>query len=255
MCYDIKATYEAQLKRAKRRGDLAAIEEIAEKLIPLTNLPLYHASGFSHPKLLIYTNHKPNFPVVATWGLVPQWVINTEQLKSLWNNTLNARVETLFYKAAFKDSIKHKRCIIYIDGFYEHHHYEKNTYPFYIYRKDKMPLALAGLYSEWTNPNTGEYLLSFSIITTKGNMMMHKIHNSPKLKESRMPAILKEENEDAWLLPDDHELKPKDLQNLITTFPDNNLKAHTVQKLRGKSYPGNIESISELKIYPELEFN
>ncbi len=51
MCYDIKASLEAQIKRAKRRGDLAAVEEIKENLIPITDLPLHHASGFSHPEL------------------------------------------------------------------------------------------------------------------------------------------------------------------------------------------------------------
>jgi len=81
MCYDIKASLETQLNRARRNNDLQAIEEIMDKLIPFTNLPIYHASGFSHPELLIYTDRSPNFPEVATWGLVPHWVDNDEQLK------------------------------------------------------------------------------------------------------------------------------------------------------------------------------
>ena len=47
MCYDVKTSLEAQLKRAKRNQDLKAIDEIIEKLGPLTDLPLHHASGFS----------------------------------------------------------------------------------------------------------------------------------------------------------------------------------------------------------------
>lgn len=145
MCYDIKASLESQLKRAKRKGDLIAVEEIIENLIPYTDLPIHHASGFSHPELLIYTDRQPEYPEVATWGLVPQWVDDEEQLKNFWNNTLNARGETIFDKPSFRDSAQHHRCIIYIDGFYEHHHFNNNTYPFYIYRKDKQPLAIAGL--------------------------------------------------------------------------------------------------------------
>jgi len=38
MCYDIKTNLEAQLSRANRKGDLQAISEIKEKLVPL-NLP------------------------------------------------------------------------------------------------------------------------------------------------------------------------------------------------------------------------
>ena len=35
-----------KLRRAKRDGDVHAIEEIMEKLLPLTDLPLHHSSGF-----------------------------------------------------------------------------------------------------------------------------------------------------------------------------------------------------------------
>ncbi|WP_308444051.1 SOS response-associated peptidase family protein [Gillisia lutea] len=36
---------------------------------------------------------------------------------------------------------KHNRCIVYVDGFYEHHNYKGNTYHFFVFRKDKEPLA------------------------------------------------------------------------------------------------------------------
>lgn len=81
MCYDIKASLNAQLSRARRRNDVQAVEEILERLIPLTDLPLHHTSGFSHPELLIYTDRSPEFPEVATWGLVPHWVKDEQELK------------------------------------------------------------------------------------------------------------------------------------------------------------------------------
>jgi hypothetical protein len=74
MCYDISTNLQAQLSRANRKGDLHAIKEIKENLVPLTDLPIYHTTGFSHPKLLIYTDRSPWFPEVSTWGLVPHWV-------------------------------------------------------------------------------------------------------------------------------------------------------------------------------------
>jgi putative SOS response-associated peptidase YedK len=254
MCYDIKAGYEAQLKRAKRRGDLAAVEEIMEKLIPLTDLPIYHASGFSHPELLIYTNESPDFPTVATWGLVPFWVENENNLKKIWNNTLNARGETIFKKPAFRESAKNKRCIIYIDGFYEHHHYNKKTYPFFIQRKDNEPLALAGLWSEWKNPDHGGRMHSFSIVTTKGNTLLTKIHNNPKIKEPRMPLILTDDIEDLWLMPIESDSDQQKIQDIIKNHSEIDLKAHTVHKLRGKGYLGNIAEISEKVNYEDLDF-
>ena len=252
MCYDIKATYETQLKRARRKGDLAAVAEILEKLIPFTDLPLYHASGFSHPEMLIYTADSPEYPSVATWGLVPHWVKDEAQLKKFWNNTLNARGETIFEKPAFRESANNKRCIIYIDGFYEHHHFNKKIYPYFIHRKDEKPIALAGLWSEWINPETNGRMNTFSIVTTVGNSMMSKIHNNPKIKGPRMPLILPDELEDEWLKPIKDDLDQQKIQNLIQSYPDGELKAHTVGKLRGKDYVGNVENISDKVVYEEL---
>lgn len=254
MCYDIKASYEAQLNRASRRGDRAAVDEIMERLIPLTDLPLFHASGFTHPQLLIYTDRSPDFPEVATWGLVPHWIKDDAQLKKSWNTTLNARGETIFEKSSFRESAKYHRCILYVDGFYEHHHFEKNVYPFYISKKDESPMALACLYSEWRHPNDEGILNTFSIVTTEGNHLMAKIHNNPKLKGPRMPLILPETLEDNWLKPINDVLDRQLIQDLIKAYPENELKAHTVAKLRGKEYQGNVEGVSDEVVYEELAF-
>ncbi|MEP2280915.1 SOS response-associated peptidase [Maribacter sp.] len=256
MCYDVKTSLEAQLKRAKKSQDLKAIEEIVEKLGSLTDLPLHHASGFSHPEVLVYTNEDPFYPIVATWGLIPHWVNNVEQQKKIWNSTLNARVETIFDIPAFRDAANEKRCIFYVDGFYEHHHFDNNTYPFFIQRKNNEPLALAALWSKWVHPEHGGIINSFSIVTTVGNGMMAKIHNNPKLKEPRMPLMLSEDMEEQWL--SSHADFEKELTALLNTDNNLELQAHTVGKLRGKNYAGNIASISEEVVYTELkteEFN
>ena len=252
MCYDIKASLEAQLKRARRDGDLHAIQEIEKKLIPLTDLPIFHASGFSHPKLLIYTSESPGIPIVASWGLVPHWVKDSAQLKKFWNNTLNARGETIFEKPAFRQAARYNRCLVYIDGFYEHHHFGGKTYPYFIYLKDNGPMILAGLWSEWTDRETGELWNTFSIVTTEGNPLLAKIHNNPKLKGPRMPLILPEEIADQWLMEVEDELDIKAVQAQILSYPEEALAAHTVARLRGKEYLGNVQQISEQVEYPEL---
>lgn len=254
MCYDIKASLESQLSRARRNNDAVAIKEITKKLLPLTDLPIYHASGFSHPKLFIYTNNSPYLPHVAFWGLVPHWVKDKEQVKKIWNNTLNARCETLFEKPSFREAAKFHRCIVYVDGFYEHHHYKGKTYPFFIYKKNNLPLALAGLWSEWVYKETGEILTSFSIVTTKGNTMMSKIHNNPKLTEPRMPLLLTNDLEDKWLDPIMDKNSMAEIQQELKERSDDYLRAYTVNKLRGLSYLGNVEKVSEPREYPELIF-
>lgn len=253
MCYDIKASKEAQLKRAQRHGDAAAVEQIKQELIPFTDLPLHHASGFQHPKLLIYTETSKWKPEVATWGLVPHWVKHRDQAKKYWNNTLNARGETLFEKPAFRDAARSHRCLVYVDGFYEHHHFKGKTYPFFIHRQDGEPVILAGLWNRWSDPENEDQLNTFSIVTTEGNPLLSKIHNNPKLEGPRMPLILPEEMTDAWLAEVNDKLDQEQLETLIQPFPDELLTAHTVSRLRGKEYRGNVEGISEPFPYPELE--
>ena len=246
MCYDVNAQLDAQLKRAKRDGDEHAIQEIKKKLARETDLPLFHVSGFEHPKMLIYTNENPSYPIVSQWGLVPGWA---QDKKDIWNKTLNARGETLFEKNSFKSSAKRKRCIIQVNGFYEHHHFGKERIPFYVSKKDGEPLSLAGLWNEWTDPETGEILNTFTIVTTEGNPMMAEIHNNPKLQGPRMPLILPEELEDQWLENYEEELAQTAVENLIKSYPETEMQAHSVGKLRGKNALGNVEEASELFEY------
>ncbi len=254
MCYDIKTGLETQLRRAILKGDRAAEEEIRERLIPLTDLPIHHATGFAHPEMLIYTDGSPDFPEVATWGLVPNWVRDEDQMKKSWNSTLNARGETIFEKNSFRSAAKNSRCLIYIDGFYEHHHLGKNTYPFYIHKKNNEPIILAGLYSEWQNPNSVGTINTFSIVTTKGNKLLAKIHNNPKLEDGpRMPVILPEELADKWLIDYNDDLDKKSLEELMQAYPEEELTSHPVQQIRGKNGIGNVEEACAPFAYAELE--
>lgn len=128
MRYDANAQLETQLKPAKQDTDEYAFREIREKMAP-RDLPPFHVTGFQHPKMIIYTQENPNTPVVSQWGLVPFWA---KDKTDIWNKTLNARGETIFKKNSFRSSAKDKRCLICIDGFYEHHHHGKETVPYYI---------------------------------------------------------------------------------------------------------------------------
>ena len=252
MCYDIKASLESQLKRALRRGDEQAASQVREHLLPLTDLPLYHASGFSHPRLLIYTDASPDYPSVASWGLVPHWVRSREQEQQLRNHTLNARSETIFEKPAFRDAARGHRCLLYLDGFYEHHHYRGKTYPFLVSRRDGQPMALACLYSDRADPESGAWQTTFSIVTTVGNPLMAKIHNTPKGNGPRMPLILPDPLADEWLRPVRDPLDQGLLQALMQPYPEGGLVAHTVGRLRGKGYPGNVPETALEVVYPEL---
>lgn len=133
--------------------------------------------------MLIYTKEKPFDPVLARWGLVSENTNGRDKQQQIWNRTLNARGEDMFETWSYKSSAKSRRCLICVDGFFEHYHHNGKTYPYYIYRSDNEPMTLAGLWSDWEDKETGEKLTTFSIVTTKGNDLLAKIHNNPKLEE------------------------------------------------------------------------
>jgi putative SOS response-associated peptidase YedK len=250
MCYDIKTSLNAQLKKAKRENNPSVIAEIEEQMAPMTDLPLFHSSGFDHPKLFIYTAQSPNIPIIANWGLVPDWINGEKQKNDIWNSTLNARGESIFEKPSFKDAAKDGRCIIYIDGFYEHHYRSGQRIPHLIFNKNKEPLAIAGLWNEWKNEHEGLVINTFSIVTSPANKLMSEIHNNPKIESARMPLILSEADEAIWLNPKIEEKET--INSLIKAAPDGGLEAYTVRKLKGKSYLGNVEKTTERFEYAEI---
>lgn len=252
MCYTIEQRLEAALKRAQYWNDERNIKRIKEILKKFENQ--YNASGFAHPKIVAYSNDKPYEPDLFIWGLIPHWVKSEKDAKKIWNNTINARAETIFEKPSFRDAARHNRCIIPVNGFYEHHHYKGKKYPFHIKHKSDELLNLAGIWSEWDNKETGEIIKSCSIVTTKANPIMAKIHNNPKLPEPRMPVILSEGNEEEWLKPIHNQHDIKKMKNLLKPFNEKQLHVYTVRKLSGKDSPGNIPEATEEYIYDELDF-
>ncbi|MBK3515833.1 SOS response-associated peptidase [Carboxylicivirga marina] len=238
MCYTAKYLIEKALKRAKHYGVSEDIVRYTEELKRFKDHE--RVSGFTHPEIIIYTNQAPYHPILSHWGLIPHWAKNEFQAKNIWNKTLNARGETIFEKPAFKNSAKEKRCLIPVAGFYEFHHTNKKTIPYYVKSNDEQPLMLAGLWSEWTNIDTGELMNTCSIVTTSANQLMKKIHNNPKLNESRMPVILDQSEEDEWLMA-----RSKDnLQHLIKPYPDKLISA--------KPYVDNSKKAPETGALPFL---
>ena len=250
MCYDVKAIHYAEHRRAKREGNDERAREIQKKLERM-GVEMYHCvSGFSHPSLLIYGQDDPILPFVAQWGLIPHWTKSLEAAHLLWNKTINARGETIFEKPSFKDSAEDKRCLLYIDGFYEHHHRQGKSFPYFIQRHDKKPMPVAGLWSEWLDKNSGEIVKSFSMVTCEGNPMMAEIHNNPKLNGPRMPLIFENEDEaDQWL---DKSSSKDSLRALIKPLKNEILNAHTVKPIRGKDAVGNTSDAEEHYLYDEL---
>jgi putative SOS response-associated peptidase YedK len=184
----------------------------------------YHTTGFAHPNLPVALNIEPKVIQPVSWGLIPSWVKDQQSANDISNKTLNAKSETIFSLPSFRDSIVKKRCLIFVDGFYEWEHQGKETLPYYIYMAENKPFALGGIWSEWTNRETGEIMTTCSIITTDANQLMSKIHNTKK----RMPLILENSQWKSWLAPD---TTKETLEQEMKPLSDGILKAHRISKL------------------------
>jgi len=111
------------------------------------------------------------------WGLVPSWAKD----RKIGSRMINARAETLAEKPAFKGLLKTKRCIVPMDGFYEWKAGVEGgpvgakgkplKQPMFIHRADGDPLAVAGLWTRWKDPDDpeGRWLHSVTVITTAAN--------------------------------------------------------------------------------------
>ncbi|MGB0806952.1 MAG: SOS response-associated peptidase [Salibacteraceae bacterium] len=150
-------------------------------------------NGFDFPKTPVISNDAMNKVQLFDWGLIPSWSTNNDIRKF----TLNAKIETLAQKPSFKDAINN-RCLVLSSGFFEWQWRDskgKEKRKYLIKPTQEEIFAFAGIWSEWTNPETGEKQKTYSIITTEANELMSEIHNTKK----RMPVILPKENEYDWL--------------------------------------------------------
>ena len=140
------------------------------------------------------------------WGLVPSWA---KDLK-VGARMINARVETVHEKPAFRRAFARHRCLLPADGFYEWQQTKDpvtgkaRKQPYFIHPEDDQVMALAGLYEYWRDPAVKEdddpaaWLMTCTIITTEATDTAGRVH-------PRMPLALTENHYDAWLDPAHHD--------------------------------------------------
>ncbi len=211
--------------------------EMMQELFKLLNqidlVPRYNIAP-TQPVAAIWEQHGRREAHFARWGLVPGWVKDPREFPLL----INARVETMAEKPAFRDALKHGRCIIPASGYYEWHtNPDKTKQPYYITLADDRPMALAGLYASWMGPN-GEEIDSVATITVPTNGQLSHIHD-------RMPAILDEAAIDDWLNVRD--VRAAEAYQLALPLPDSVLKFHPVSTRVNSARdddPGLIEPVT-----------
>ena len=182
--------------------------------------PRYNLAPGQHAPVITQNSCRQVYSM--KWGLVPHWAKDP----NVGFKMINARAETVVDKPSFRHPIRHKRCLIPADSFYEWRKEPstKSKTPFRFLLKERKLFAFAGLWEEWMTPQ-GTPLQTFSIITTPANKLVSPIHD-------RMPVVLRREDEDTWMDHSTNDLNK--IKNLLRPFPASEMDSYKVSSLVNK---------------------
>jgi putative SOS response-associated peptidase YedK len=136
------------------------------------------------------------------WGLVPSWAKDP----GIGSRMINARMETVAEKPAFKRAFAVRRCLLPADGYFEWYPTSQTgkngkplKQPFFIRPADGGVLAMAGLYEIWRDPTRDDqdperFRWTCTVLTTQAEDDLGHIHD-------RMPLMVEAERRAAWLDP------------------------------------------------------
>ncbi|MEZ5097237.1 MAG: SOS response-associated peptidase [Nocardioides sp.] len=162
-----------------------------------------------------------------TWGLVPSWAKDP----AIGSRMINARMETVAEKPAYRRAFARRRCLLPADGYYEWYPTAQVSargkpvkQPFFIHPRDGGILAMAGLYELWRDPSRAEddperFRWTCTILTTQAEDSLGQIHD-------RMPLMVEPERRAAWLDP--HRTGGDDLLELLVPAAPGRLEAYPV---------------------------
>jgi putative SOS response-associated peptidase YedK len=234
MCFtiSIKTTRDAIEKRFN--ADTSALADFEFR---------YYYKAFEYPMIPVITQHDPGKIELMQWGLIPAWTRDREQAIKIRSGTCNARAESLGEKPSFRKAADGQRCLVVVDGFFEWQHVAGQKIPWYIREKNHDLFTLAGIFDQWTNPETDQPLHTFSVVTTRANPLMEKIHNTKK----RMPVILGQADESAWIGAD---LDNKEKNRLLLPYDAAAMTAYTI----GKAISGNTADPNDPEIIQPVDY-
>lgn len=173
---------------------------------------------------------------VLRWGLIPHWAENRKGRPNI-----NARAETAAERPAFRDSLRRRRCLVPASGFYEWGPKAAGRRPYYITLADRSPMAFAGIWSSWKDPETGRWIRSCAVITTRANEAVASIH-------TRMPVILPPRHWDLWL--DRDITAPEAVEPVLAPAPASRIARRPVSTLVNNVRNNLPENISPLETAP-----
>jgi putative SOS response-associated peptidase YedK len=186
-----------------------------------------------------------------TWGLVPFWAKDP----SIGNRMINARMETVHEKPAYRRAFTSRRCLLPADGYFEWYPTEQRTkagkpvkQPFFIHPADGGVLAMAGLYEIWRDPTRTDddpqrFRWTCTVLTTSAEDSVGHIHD-------RMPLLVEPDRYGAWLDPGNGEVE--DLKRLLVPAAPGRLEAYPVSTAVNNVRNNGPELLEALDVEPAV---
>lgn len=198
----------------------------------LKNIPRYNIAP-TQEILGIINSNGINKPTFFKWGLIPSW----SKDENIGRKMINARAETVDTKPSFSKLLKHRRCLIPSDGFYEWKSVNGIKTPFRIIKKNHEVFSFAGLWDEWVSKE-GNTITTCTIITTTPNELVQSVHN-------RMPVILTAQGERTWL---NNSISDTDLlKSLLISYPAEEMDLYRVSTIVNSPANDTPECIKPIK--------
>lgn len=152
----------------------------------------------TYPGPIILKSH--NTGRIATgltrFGLLPSWA----KEETFGRKTYNARSETVADKPSYNNAwSKRHYALALADAFYEPYYESGKAVRATIKQANHEPMAIASIWDTWTEPETGELIVSFSMLTIAAgdHPIMNRMHKTEEEKRTVVP--LRPELFHAWL--------------------------------------------------------
>lgn len=201
----------AAFREAQDLADVFDLDDVAPDAAAL--LPSWNLAPTDPVRIVVERAKEADDAVrslrVVRWGLVPGWAKDP----SIGTRMINARMESLADKPAFRRALAARRCLVPVEGYYAWQQPPEGSprrtpkQPFWIHPADGAPLALAGLYEFWRDrslpdDDPNRWLVTMTVIT--GDALSEGgVGDGPALADihDRRPVVLSPDAWNTWLDP------------------------------------------------------
>lgn len=172
------------------------VKEHFDLALPAGDYPPEAYPGYLAP--LVVQSHQTGRVAcgLARFGLIPGWAKDDK----ISRHTYNARSETVDSKPSYRNAWRQRRYgIVLLDNFFEPNYVSGKAERWQIALASQTPFGIASIWDTWTDPNSGEMVTSFSMLTVNADQhpVMNQFHKPGD--EKRTPLVLAPSQFAPWL--------------------------------------------------------